>query len=560
MENASFDNFSMPATQGSSDAVLVKLASNGQLLWMRGVGSAQQDAATGLAVDRKGNAYIAGINTKLSGVFNQPGGNRSLRDMPYKAGFLSTLMLPTAYDDIKAFYTNISSSFFQKYDANGNQQASQSFQSLAGLNASYIAISDIAIDENDKPWMVGKYSGPVLLNNILFNGKDNFFVGKLNQDLTFNNLIDLGGNDPEAVIYNMSFGEDGNIGLTGIFNKNAYAMGGRLFQNLSGQYPDRSFAMRLDQSGHAMWAIQAAALYDMTTNAEGETFVSGGMDGHDSYNVAGSRTFKKLYEGTEILLFKIGTEICPSPLLAGAQPATQQNACSGKPYSISVPLKATGTVNFITWYKDGAELSGFNTSTISTPSAVVGHSGVYEMMVSNTCGELLAAQVNLLVNETPGKPKITQTPNSNTVNASTQAVSYLWFLNGELVVGASARSITPIGRGTLKVVAFNGSCHSDTSDAYNYEYDPAKSGATAINSIDKNALSFSPNPASTHLKININLPGTFRYLVYNSAGMQIKAGVVDKENINIEDLNNGVYIVQIIGDQASTTQKLLVQR
>ncbi len=83
--------------------------------------------------------------------------------------------------------------------------------------------------------------------------------------------------------------------------------------------------------------------------------------------------------------------------------------------------------------------------------------------------------------------------------------------------------------------------------------------------ISKNTLiSLYPNPASDIVSLNINITNNAGLIlnIYNVNGILVKSELLKKtqQQINIEDLSNGIYMVEIKSKELTEKQKLIIQR
>ena len=83
-------------------------------------------------------------------------------------------------------------------------------------------------------------------------------------------------------------------------------------------------------------------------------------------------------------------------------------------------------------------------------------------------------------------------------------------------------------------------------------------------SINNNGLSIYPNPASNY--VNIKLENTshsnLTLNIYNIIGLLVKSETIanDQQKINISDLNNGTYLLEIKSNFGTKTQKLIIRK
>jgi hypothetical protein len=75
-----------------------------------------------------------------------------------------------------------------------------------------------------------------------------------------------------------------------------------------------------------------------------------------------------------------------------------------------------------------------------------------------------------------------------------------------------------------------------------------------VNALDENRFNIYPNPATTYLNININ--GEALVNIYDMTGRCVKRATInDSSTINIEDLKQGVYFVNVNG----SIEKLVIK-
>jgi hypothetical protein len=144
-----------------------------------------------------------------------------------------------------------------------------------------------------------------------------------------------------------------------------------------------------------------------------------------------------------------------------------------------------------------------------------------------------------LNNAAPAQPSISVSGNDL---VSTSATTYQWYLNGNLIGGATSQSYTPSQNGmyVVRTTDSNG-CIYVYSPGYNYNSIP-----TSLKNISAeliNAAVF-PNPASGVLNVRMNLNEDFEVNIRTSAGQLIYTG----KNVNTIDLSTeaaGIYLVTI---------------
>ncbi|MFA6933420.1 MAG: T9SS type A sorting domain-containing protein, partial [Bacteroidales bacterium] len=81
---------------------------------------------------------------------------------------------------------------------------------------------------------------------------------------------------------------------------------------------------------------------------------------------------------------------------------------------------------------------------------------------------------------------------------------------------------------------------------------------------DENLITIYPNPASDiiNLEINNTTKEVLNLNIYNIMGSLVKTETtaVNNNQINISDLNNGIYLIEIKSKDLITKQKLIIQK
>ncbi len=123
------------------------------------------------------------------------------------------------------------------------------------------------------------------------------------------------------------------------------------------------------------------------------------------------------------------------------------------PASASFSVVATGTAPLsYQWRRDGAPIGGANSASyVLNPTAVTDSGASFDVVVSNSVGNVTSAAAILTVNAAPVPPSITTPPANATVTApapasfsvvaaGTAPLSYQWRRNGAPIGGATASS------------------------------------------------------------------------------------------------------------------------
>ncbi len=150
--------------------------------------------------------------------------------------------------------------------------------------------------------------------------------------------------------------------------------------------------------------------------------------------------------------------------------------------------------------------------------------------------------------------------NGNMLTSNANGVNYRWLdcSNGfSAVPGANLKSFTPSISGNFAVEITQSTC-IDTSSCYQVTL-----VGIDILDLDKAAYIY-PNPASdiVILSISSNSNSDITMNIYNVMGALVKSEMLKQnhQQINIGDLCNGIYMVEIISNVFIEKQKLIIQR
>jgi Ig-like domain-containing protein len=167
---------------------------------------------------------------------------------------------------------------------------------------------------------------------------------------------------------------------------------------------------------------------------------------------------------------------------------------AGQAATFSVVASGTAPLSY-QWRKNTANISGATASIYTTPVTTSADNGTkFDVVVSNSAGNITSAQATLTVNSAPVAPSITTQPANQTVNAGqtatfsvvasgTAPLTYQWQKNGSAITGATAASYTtPVTTtadgGELFRVIVSNSAGNVTSNSATLTVNPGTSNST----------------------------------------------------------------------------------
>lgn len=233
--------------------------------------------------------------------------------------------------------------------------------------------------------------------------------------------------------------------------------------------------------------------------------------------------------------------------------------------SLRLPTCIAGVYNSIQFYDSlltttrdyiwdfGDPASGINnTYNGQFPIHQFSAAGTYTVTLS------LPSDCNLIsvtkqVNVTQVPPTIPIITLNNSYLESTPAAQYQWYLNNNIITGAIAQTYVPVTNGNYSVSITDSSGCSQTSQIFSL------TTVGLNNTIDNNQFTVYPNPANNLIYINNPSQKQATIIITDILGNIVLQSNIAKqfENINISQLNNGIYIVNI---DNSFNHKLVVNK
>ena len=180
--------------------------------------------------------------------------------------------------------------------------------------------------------------------------------------------------------------------------------------------------------------------------------------------------------------------------------------------------------------------------------------GNFSLKITNSsnCSDISTVKNIVFLQE--AKPSITVSGN---ILISSSANNYQWFYNGNIIVNETLQAITPTKNGLYTVKSKNKFGCENTSDSYSV------SNIIGFNSVHNTlGLNIYPNPASNICTFEFTNKSNSLYqlFIYNTLGQIVLKKTVNSSiaTIDLSELSNGIYIVQISdNNQIITEQKLI---
>jgi len=232
------------------------------------------------------------------------------------------------------------------------------------------------------------------------------------------------------------------------------------------------------------------------------------------------------------------------------QPANQ-TVSAGQTATFSVFAGGTAPLSY-QWRKNTANISGATASSYTTPVTTSADNGAkFDVVVSNSAGNITSAQAMLTVNSAPIAPTITTQPVNQTVSAGqtatfsvvaggTAPLTYQWQKNGSGITGATAASYTtPVtttaDSGELFRVVVNNSAGNVTSNSATLTVNPG----TSNSSVDVITYHYDNGRDGQNLNETALTPANVNFTLFGKKGEFTVDGKVDAQPLYLSQVTIG---------------------
>ena len=263
---------------------------------------------------------------------------------------------------------------------------------------------------------------------------------------------------------------------------------------------------------------------------------------------------KEILQGMKVPAFFLPPPPLP-PVADFAADVTE--TCEG--YEVQYSDLSTNVPTGWTWTFPGGTPE---TSNDKNPVVVYETEGVYDvtLVASNGAGSNQMMKAEYMdVSFTPEQPAIT-VEDYELVSSATDGNQ--WYLNGDIIDGATAQTYAPIDNGTYSLTVTQGTCTSEYAEDYEVMWvGIAEQYANQVVKVYP-----TPNQGQFTLEINTSTPDVLKMKVYDATN----AIVYQQENIQVNgpfknqfdlgQLPTGIYFMVLEGTTQHYFQKVVIQK
>lgn len=224
--------------------------------------------------------------------------------------------------------------------------------------------------------------------------------------------------------------------------------------------------------------------------------------------------------------------------------ASAYSVCNGSPVTLNASAISVteSSPNYTYSWSDGSSGASINVSP--------GVATTYTVTVTNTaigCSD--TASVHISIGGSAVVPTISE---SNDQLISSQAISYQWYLNGNIINGATSQSYTPTANGSYTVSTVDASGCSATSASYIFTI-------TGVEIVSSTTVTLYPNPTEGIIYFNgFNFDDQYTICIRDITGKILITESLTNE-INISEFENGVYFIRI-GNNKDFSDRIVILR
>ncbi len=190
----------------------------------------------------------------------------------------------------------------------------------------------------------------------------------------------------------------------------------------------------------------------------------------------------------------------------------------------------------------------------STSSIKVNAAGTYTVTVSSSCGTVTSTPFTLGI-YSPVAPTVSA--NGNTLQAShPNAVSYQWYLGGNLIIGANSQTYSAPQSGNFSVIVVDNKGCTVASSNFAFVFN----GITTLNELAN--MEVFPNPPADFITIKYESSSAVKLCFYAMNGEEVirEQNFKSGKTINVSELTAGIYFLKISDGVNTGFRKVVIEK
>lgn len=292
-----------------------------------------------------------------------------------------------------------------------------------------------------------------------------------------------------------------------------------------------------------------------TSSSQNPTIASPTTGNTGTYSVTATANGCTSTAGT--VAVTVNANVTPAVTMAitsGANPS-----CQGSNVTFTATPSNGGTTPTYQWTVNGNPAgtgSSFSSSSLNTGD-VVSVTMTSNANCATPTTATVGSPVTMTITSVPSTPTITQ---NGFVLTSSSATGNQWYLNGNIIPGATSQTYTATSDGVYSVVVTINGCSSGDSSPINVT-------GTGVDEANPHLLVIYPNPSSGNFSISFDAKAneTYTLELFDDLGQIVFTEVIKSsgafvKQVSLGEKATGIYTVSLKSEGKETVKKIIITR